>query len=277
VSGSLAGRTALVTGASRGIGEYIVQHLLGEGMRVGLAARSKDDLQRVRSRLDPSGERTAVLACDVTDADSCRRVAAAAAAELGDLDVLVNNAGIEVLVPFAEAEIGRMRQIIEVNVVGLLQMTHAVLPGMLHRRRGQIVNIASLAGLTPVPYNAVYSASKHAVVGFTDSLRLELEGTGVGVSSICPGSVREAGMFTRHETGAPALAGTSSPAEVATAVLKAIKGDRRQIVVSAATARLSPQLRALAPRLYGRMLRASGVRSGLEQAARRAQSRAKLS
>jgi short-subunit dehydrogenase len=269
VSASLAGKVALVTGASRGIGEYIVRHLLGEGMKVALAARSLEDLEAVRARVDPGGSRTAVFRCDVVDADACRQVVTAAVEAFGDIDVLVNNAGVEVLTPFAEADIEKMRQIVDINVVGVLQMTHAVLPRMLQRRQGQIVNIASLAGLTPVPYNAVYSASKHAVVGFTDSLRMELEGTGVGVSAVCPGFVREAGMFTRHEADAPAMAGTSSPDEVAAAVVKAIKRDRRQIVVAAATARLSPVLRAVAPRLYGRMFKLSGVQAGLEQVARR--------
>lgn len=267
--GSLAGKTALVTGASRGIGEYIVAELLRQGMNVALAARSADDLERVRGLTDPDGKRTGVFKCDVTDAESCRETVRAAVDKLGEIDVLVNNAGVEVLTPFADADLGQMRQIIDVNVIGLLQMTHAALPGMLRRGSGQIVNIASLAGLTPVPYNAVYSASKHAVVGFSDSLRMELERTGVGVSAICPGFVREAGMFTRHSEDAPALAGTSSPAEVAAAVVKAIRGNRRSIVVTAPTARLSPVLRAVAPRLYGRMFKLSGVQGALEQAARK--------
>jgi short-subunit dehydrogenase len=260
---------ALVTGASRGIGEYIVRHLLGEGMKVALAARSLDDLQAVRSRVDRAGARTAVFRCDVVDLGACRATVDGAVEALGDIDVLVNNAGIEILTAFAEGDIEQQRQIIEINVIGLLQMTHAVLPRMLQRGEGHIVNLASLAGLTPVPYNAVYSASKHAVVGFTDSLRMELEATGVGVSAICPGFVREAGMFTRHSESAPAMAGTSSPDEVAAAVVKAIKGNRRQVVVSAPTARLSPALRAVVPGLYNRMFKLSGVPGALEEAARR--------
>jgi len=269
MSRSLAGKTALVTGASRGIGEFIVEALLAEGMKVALAARSLDDLTSVQARLDPEGQRTAILQCDVVDAGACRETVRAATAALGDIDVLVNNAGVEVLSAFADGDIDKMRQIIDINVIGLLQMTHAVLPLMLSRGHGQIANIASLAGLTPVPYNAVYSASKHAVVGFSDSLRMELEGSGVGVSAICPGFVREAGMFSRHSEDAPAMAGTSSPREVAEAVLKAIKGNRRSIVVSPPTAKLSPVLRAVAPGLYRRVFKLSGVEGALEQAARR--------
>ncbi len=270
LSAEVGGRTALVTGASRGIGEFIVKRLLDEGMKVALAARSLDDLETVRRRHDPTGRRTLVVECDVALADHCERAVAAALDGFGRIDVLVNNAGIEVLTPFAESDIARMRQIIDINVVGLLQMTRSVLPQMVQRRDGHVVNIASLAGLTPVPYNAVYSASKHAVVGFSDSLRLELESSGVGVSAICPGFVREVGMFTRHEADAPALAGTSSPAEVAAAVVRALRTPRgRTIVVSAPAARLSPVLRAVAPGLYRRMLRLSGVQSALEQAARR--------
>lgn len=273
----LAGRAVLVTGASRGLGEVIAGRLLAEGARVMLAARSVDDLERVRGAIDPTGERTGLVACDVAEPADCEGAVAATIERFGAVDILVNNAGIEILSPFAELELTGLRQIVEINVIGLLQMTRAALPHMLERGSGQVVNMASLAGLTPVPYNAVYSASKHAVVGFTDSLRIELDGTGVGVSAVCPGFVREAGMFAKHSTDAPPLAGTSSPAEVADAVVKAIKHDRRNIVVAAPTAKLSPGLRSVVPGLYARMMRLSGVTTGLEQAARRARSKSTLS
>src|SRR5207248_1341361 len=105
MSRSLAGKVALVTGASRGIGEHIVERLLAEGMKVALAARSLEDLERVRASLDPGGERTAIFQLDVVDAEACRETVAAAARTLGEIDVLVNNAGVEVLAPFVEADI----------------------------------------------------------------------------------------------------------------------------------------------------------------------------
>ena len=264
----LNGRTALLTGASRGLGELIACRLLAEGMKVALAARSRGDLDAVRSRLDPAGSSTLAVLCDVADPAQCERAVATAEAAWDGLDVLINNAGIEQPEAFADTEVAIVRQVIETNVIGLLQMTRAALPGMLARRHGHVLNMASVAGLTPVPFNTVYSASKHAVVGFTDSLRLELRGTGVDVSMVSPGYVREVGMFTRYPQQAPAVAGTVSPGQVVDAVVTALKRNRRNVVVIPAAGKLSPVLRAVAPGAIGPIMRASGVMRMLEDAAR---------
>ena len=264
----LDGRVALVTGASRGIGEVIAWALRAEGMRLVLAARSRTELERVAGSLDHGGQTVHVVECDVRDPASCEAAVRSATARFGVLDVLVNNAGVETPEPFAEMSMERIAQLVEVNVLGVMRMTRAALPHFLDRGQGNIVNLASLAGLLPIPYNTVYSATKHAVVGFSDSLRLELEATGVIVSSVSPGFVREVGMFTRYGQSAPALAGTSAPEEVAQAVVRALRRGSRNELVVPVRARPVPALRALAPGLVARGMRLGGVYQMLERTAR---------
>ena len=213
---NVAGRTALLTGASRGIGEVVAGRLQREGMKVVLCARSPDDLARVQGAIDPDRSATLTVPCDVTEAADCEKALEAAVERFGGLDVLVNNAGIEQPEPFAEMSLERIEQMVAINLLGVMRMTRTVLPHMLARGEGHIVNTASMAGLTPVPFNAVYSATKHGVVGFSESLAAELRGTGVGVSAVSPGWVRDVGLLTdtrtraSHRSPGPALR-TRSP------------------------------------------------------------------
>lgn len=255
----LQGRVALVTGASRGIGPVIAEALLAEGMRVALSARSAADLESVRGRLDPSGERVAVFPADIADGASAGRLIEDASRHWGVLDVLVNNAGVEQVSEFVETDFAAIEQMVRLNIVATVRMTQLALPGMLERRSGHVVNVASLAGLAPVPFNAVYSATKHAVVGFSESLRLELEGSGVSVSAVCPGYVREAGMFSRHGRRPPALTGSSSPQDVARAVISAIKSDKGVVIVAPGLAKFTPAIRGLIPGALRMSIKRGGV------------------
>jgi short-subunit dehydrogenase len=267
----LGGRTAIVTGASRGIGPYIGQALFDRGMKVVLAARSARELEAVRERLDRSGQRTLAVVADVTSEEDRRRLLSQAGERFGAVDVLVNNAGLEEPTPYVGTAPERIRELLELNVYSLMRLTQLALPAMLARGSGQVVNLGSLAGLSPVPYNTVYATTKHAVVGFSQSLRYELAGTGVGVSVVCPGFVREAGMFTRYVAGGEdaGLAGTVSPREVADAVVAAIRHDRGRIVVTPALARSTPLLGAISPgAIYG-IMRAGGVLKRLKETAER--------
>lgn len=254
----IRGTSVLLTGGSRGIGPYIGAALVAGGARVTLTARSAGDLEQVRTKLDP--DRVAVVPGDVSESADRTRVMEAAGDAFGPLDILVNNAGIESVLPFTEYTEDEIRRIVAVNLEAAIQLTRLVVPGMVERGRGHVVNISSLAGKAAVPYNTVYSATKHGLVGFTYSLREELHGSGVSASVICPGYVAEAGLFARY--GRPEkLKGSgvlTTPRKVALAVLRAIEKDKPDVVVAGLLPQLSDVSFAVSPRLSGALARRLG-------------------
>jgi len=254
----LRGAAVLLTGGSRGIGPHIARALLDRGAKVTLAARSEEDLRTVRDSLD--GDRVAIAPADLIDDAARRGMVEAAERAFGPVDVLVNNAGWEAVMAFVHQSEDDIRQTIRLNLEGSLLLTRLVLPGMLERRRGHVVNISSVAGKAAVPWNTVYSATKHALVGFSLGLRSELKGTGVGVSVICPGYVTEAGLYAEHRlVDEPALSGTSTtPAKVGDAVVRAIERDLPEVVVSGFLPKLSDVVLAISPKLFDRAARRSG-------------------
>jgi short-subunit dehydrogenase len=191
----LDGANILVTGASTGIGRASALLLAGKGARITAAARDEDRLRALAAE-QPG---ITVQRADVTvDADRATLVAAA-----GDLDVLVNNAGLGWHGLVEDMPAARVRELVELNVLALIDLTQRVLPGMLARGHGHIVNIGSIAGFVGVPAEAVYSATKFAVLGFNDGLRRELRGRGIDVSLIAPGPIKTE-FLARATTGAPA-------------------------------------------------------------------------
>jgi NADP-dependent 3-hydroxy acid dehydrogenase YdfG len=185
----LAGRVVLVTGASSGIGEATAVALGRAGAAVAVAARRADRLTALADRLSADGVRVLPLELDVTDEAACRDAVRRTRDELGGLDVLVNNAGVMLLGPIAEADTNDWRRMVSTNVLGLMYMTHAGLPGMLEQGSGEIVNMSSVAGRTARVGAGVYNASKWAVNAFSESLRQEVTARGVRVSLVEPGAV----------------------------------------------------------------------------------------
>ena len=227
---------AVVTGASRGLGRVIADALAAEGADVTLAARSTADLDATRALVERRGGRVLTVPTDVADAHDRERLVASARAELGPIDVLVNNAGVESTTWFTDVDPADVEHQIAVNLTAPLLLTQLVLPDMIVRRRGHIVNIASIAGKAGGPFEAVYSATKGGLVRASESLRAELVGTGVHVSTVCPGFVDEVGMYARHaqEAGVHASRwiGTTTPEKVAVAVVRALRRDAPELVVS---------------------------------------------
>lgn len=239
----------LLTGGSRGIGPHIARALLARGARVTLAARTADDLERVAGSLP--ADRTAVAAGDVTEAEDRELIVKASEEALGPIDILVNNAGVERISRFAENAPEDVTRIVDLNLEATIQLTRMVVPGMLERRRGHVVNVSSLAGKAAAPFNVVYSATKWGLVGFSYSLRAELRDSGVGVSVVCPGYVERDGMFSRHEnTNVSRASGTlTTPEKVAAAVVDAVERNKAEVLVSGALPKLAPLSFAISPDL----------------------------
>jgi clavulanate-9-aldehyde reducatase len=185
----LEGRRVAITGASSGIGEATALALAGEGATIALGARRRDRLDELADRIRADGGGAHAFAVDVADEDAARSFVEGAAAEMGGLDILINNAGLMLLGPVAGADTEEWRRMIEVNLLGLLYCTHAALPIMSEGGGGHIVNLSSVAGRQANAGTAVYNMTKWGVVGFSEGLRQEALYSNVRVTCIEPGFV----------------------------------------------------------------------------------------
>jgi 3-hydroxy acid dehydrogenase / malonic semialdehyde reductase len=192
-----AGRIALVTGASSGIGLAVARMLIERGLRVICTARKAERLETAVAEL---GERAHPLALDVTDPKATAGLIESLPAELREIDILVNNAGHDLggRRRFDEGDVEDWATIIETNVTGIIRVTHAVIPGMLARNRGHIVNLGSIAGQKVMRHGNIYNASKFAVRALTEGLRLDYADTDLRITEILPGITRTGFAAARH-------------------------------------------------------------------------------
>ncbi len=215
----LRGAIAVVTGASSGIGEATAVAFAQRGARVVLAARRIERLESLADRIVRAGGSALAVPCDVTDPHDLRILRGVVQEALGPVDIVVNNAGIPGGGEFATLDDDEIRRVVEVNLLGVMYGTRVFLPSMLARGHGHIVNIASLAGRFATPGASVYTATKHAVVAFSESVNYEVESRMVHVTAVNPGFVATEG-FPAH--GVPARA-VMPAARVAEAVVRVVR------------------------------------------------------
>ncbi|MCX8091252.1 MAG: SDR family oxidoreductase [Verrucomicrobiae bacterium] len=231
----LPGQTVLLTGASGGLGTHITHALAERGVKLALVAHPGVDLEKLRQEVAARGVRAVAYQCDLRDAAQRRHLAQQVEADLGPVDVLINNAGVEHTAPYHELSEADIDDVLKVNLEAPMMLTRLVLPGMLARRRGHIVNMSSLAGKSGPAFQEPYAATKAGLIAFTSSLRATYRGSGVSASVIVPGFV-EAGIYAslKAQSGcaAPALLGTSRPETVAQAVIRAIERDTPEVIIN---------------------------------------------
>jgi hypothetical protein len=256
-------QTALITGASGGIGEALAQRFARGGFDLVLVARTESKLQALAGELARSYGITAhALACDLSDPAAPRRLVEQLAARTIAVDILVNNAGFATYGPFAELDLDGELRMLQVNIVTLTHLTRLLLPGMLARKRGRILNVASTAAFMPGPLMAVYYASKAFVLSFSEALHNELQGSGVTVTALCPGPT-STGFQARAQMEQSKLVrgrqimGVDEVADAGYAAL--LKG--QPVVIPG----LMNRLQTLLPRLLPRRLVPQIVRSAQER------------
>jgi short-subunit dehydrogenase len=247
----IGGRRALVTGATGGIGQAIVRALHSRGAHVVATGRRAEVLDGLAREL---GERVEAIPSDLSHAGSVRELADRA----GDVDILVANAalpGSGQVVDYSHEEIDRA---VDVNLRAPIHLARAFLPGMLERRSGHMVFISSMSGKVALGGGAIYSATKFGLRGFAFSLRNDLRRTGVGVTTVFPGFISDAGMWADTGLTLPPGGGTRTPEDVANAVVKGIERNRAEIDVAPLSQRSGGWLWPLAPSLVAAATRAAG-------------------
>ncbi|HKA31834.1 MAG TPA: SDR family oxidoreductase [Candidatus Binatia bacterium] len=223
---------ALVTGASSGIGRQIALDLAAHGATVVASSRSLDRLAETAAALRHYGGASEVVECDVSDAAAVRRMVSGALAKFGRVDILVNNAGFGDYGPLAETPIETIEAMLRTNYLGTVYCTKEVLPSMIARRSGAIVNISSISGIMGTPELASYCATKFAQIGFSESLYHELKPHGVHVAVVCPGPVRT--NFRRafdERAPKPPEFMVLDAADVSRATMRAIAKKKFQVVL----------------------------------------------
>ena len=237
----LAGRKALLTGATGGLGRAIAQALARRGASLLLSARNRDALEALAAELP--GEGHLALPSDLAEPGAAEKLAA----EAGDVDVLVANAGLPGAGWVADFSPEELTRALRVNLEAPMLLARALYPPMVERGSGHLNFISSLSGKAASPRSAIYNATKFGLRGFAFALRTDLASKGVGVSVVSPGFIREAGMFADTGTKPPAGLGTGTPEQVGSAVVKAIERDKLEIVVAPLAARVASHVAAISP------------------------------
>lgn len=259
---TISGKVAVLTGASSGLGAALAREFAGAGVRTVLFARSEERLREVARRCTAAGAESLAVTGDVTVPADCRELVERTVARFGGLDLLVTCAGVSMWARFDEIrDLSVLRQLMDVNYLGLVQPLHFALPH-LKESGGMLVAVSSIQGKVGVPYHTGYAASKHAVQGFCDSLRMELRESGVDVLTVLPHWIRDTRLRQRAISGDGSRRGEAAPTHgsgavalerVVAAVLDAVRKRKRSVTVPA-WLRLVPLLSEALPGLADRLV-----------------------
>jgi short-subunit dehydrogenase len=249
VSVELRGARALLTGATGGLGVAIAAALADRGVELTLTGRRFELLESLAHELSARA-----IACDLSNRDEL----ALLLSECGEVDVLIANAALPASGELTDYTPDQIDKLLDVNLRAPIALARALLPGMLGRRRGQLVFMGSLSAKATAPKSSLYSATKFALRGFALGLREDLRGSGVGVSLVLPGFISGAGMFADAGVNLPPGVGTRSPEQVATAVIDAIEQDRLEVTVAPPLLRLGAAVSMLAPGTAAALQRLAG-------------------
>ncbi len=248
---SLVNGKVLVTGATGGIGQAIARAFGARGANLILTGRRAEVLDELATEV---GGRA--LSCDLSDREQVQNLAEQATA--AELDVFVANAALPASGVFTELTQEQVDRMLEVNLRAPIALAHALAPRMIEARRGHMVFISSLSGKAANPASSMYSATKFGLRGFALSLREDLREHGVGVSTVLPGFIRDAGMFADSGISLPPGVGTRTPQQVAEAVIRAVERDRAEVEVAPIPLRLGAVLAGAAPQVASTAARLMG-------------------
>ena len=265
---NLSGKNAILTGASKGLGVHIARALAKEGVNLVLTARSEDDLKNVRDEVLTYNVKAEIIPADLMETDHIDSLIKEAEQKLGPFDILVNNAGIEISSPYESFSPDDIQNMMTLNLTVPMLLTRSLLPGMLERNRGHIVNISSLAGKTGFPNETPYAASKAGLIMFTHSLRVELIGTKLNASVICPGFVSDDGMYARMEERAgpaPKILKPTTPEKVANGVIRCIKKNISELIINPLPMKPLFMLQEAVPGIKTTLHKAFGTREYAEK------------
>jgi len=243
----LKGKRALITGGAQGIGLALALRLVSEGVEVLITDIDEEALSQAKSRVSSGGGRVRTYRADVTDSRDVGTLRAGIHADGGPIDILVNNAGIVHGGPFLEVSLDRHMQTYSVNTLGVVAMTHAFLQDLIAGPEGHLVNVSSASGFIGLPFGSTYASSKWSVIGFSESIRLELNTLGhshVGVTTVCPSYV-STGLF--HGAKPPVTTQFVTPDRLAVLTVGAIKRNR-PFVLTPWIVKFTPLLKGVLPR-----------------------------
>ena len=250
-----AGQNAILTGASRGLGTYVARTLAARGVNLVLAARSTAPLESLAQELSSTGIKTHVVTMDMSQEEDVNRLYEESKSVLGDIDYVINNAGIEIIRDYTNLPVADIRQVLDVNLTGPMLLSRLALQDMYERDSGHIVNIASAAGKFPPPFSETYSTTKSGLIAFSQSVRLSarLSGKKVSATAIAPGDMDDAGMYEDMKEvadTAPWYIGSLPAQAMADAVIKAIEKDRPVHILMPWSPKLLKVTQVIAPKLF---------------------------
>ncbi|MEL6351085.1 MAG: SDR family NAD(P)-dependent oxidoreductase [Cyanobacteria bacterium J06627_28] len=255
---TLTDKTVLLTGAAGGIGAFIARALVDAQATVVCVGRSPESLAVLKAEIDTQDRQVITLPFDLQNLDAMPAFVQEVEQVAGPIDVLINNAAIEKLRPFQHYALTDIQAMTVTNLLAPMLLCRLMLPGMLTRGAGHIVNISSGAGKRGAPFNSVYSATKAALINWSEGLRLELSDQPVNISVVCPG-ITDAGMFHALETEAPEGMKVTPPADVADVVLSAVLNNQPEVMLDGMTSKVFIALSQFSPQLGDRILQKVGI------------------